>query len=88
LFARCFEAFISDSLDAKGRKNTYLVNGTEHSTDHPGFMPGGEHRKRIAVKMEALIKALHAENQFEKAAWGEWLDDLQKSRNPRLWVTL
>jgi hypothetical protein len=78
MFARSFEAWVSDELDAAGRKNTYLCKGTDIYPDHPGYFPGGEHRKKIGRHMRALVNALKAAGQFQKAMQQQ-VDALLKS---------
>lgn len=85
MFARSFEAWISDELASQGRKNTYLTKGTDAYPDHPGYFPSGEHRKKIGRHMRVLVEALKASGQFQKALQ-EQVDSLLKAitSGPRL----
>jgi hypothetical protein len=67
MFARCFEAWVSDKLEGQGRVNTYLVRGAQPFEAVPGFYPAGEHRKRINAAMDQLVTALHADDHFSKS---------------------
>lgn len=79
LFARAFEAFISDQLERRGQRNTYLVAGVDSDTvkawgaKYPilgrdtSLYPLGEERQRINQAFLTLISALKQNNVFAKA---------------------
>lgn len=81
LFARAFEAYIEDTLQAQGRKSSYLVAGTQEqyitgkhasAEDHKAGRhaqpyPQGEERKAINRAMGELVKVLAEEKALEKA---------------------
>lgn len=68
LFARCFEAYVQDKLEARGQINDYLVKSTDRRADLPaGYFPDGEERKRINAAIDELIAAMHADKHFEKS---------------------
>jgi hypothetical protein len=73
LFARAFEAYVWDTLDAKGQKNTYLVSGCSEASaerfresaavleaggGRTSIYPLGDERKAINEAMSELMKAL------------------------------
>lgn len=71
MFARCFESWVTDKLEAEGRENTYLVKGTRFPI--PGYFPQGDLRERIGKAMDALAAALRADQHFQKAMpWSTW----------------
>ena len=75
MFARAFESYVKDKLEAAGRRNDYLVAGTTH----PMAYPQGEERKRINAAFDKLIKALVKTKTIKKAL--ETLDLLEGKRN-------
>ncbi|GEM_PF-5957298 len=68
LFARAFEAYISDKLEAGGRSNSYLVSGVNEGR-LAGYSPYpmGEERKQINLAFDRLIEALKENQIFEMA---------------------
>ena len=86
LFARCFEAYVSDRLEEQGRQNTYLVCGAKPMEAHPGYYPSGDHRKNVNLAMDALMEALRKDDHFRKALpdWDAWFSAVVSG--PRLTV--
>jgi len=67
MFARAFESFVEDELHKKGRKNTYLVDGTRVAYESDALTqaltmaepyPQGAERERINNAMRNLMKVL------------------------------
>ena len=83
LFARAFEAYISDKMEAGGRSNSYLVSGINEGrlADYSPY-PMGEERKRINAAMDQLISALKENQIFEKALIMETLFDMILEKTP------
>jgi hypothetical protein len=78
LFARAWEAFVQDELEAKGQRNTYLVWGTAvgnggmgdaktRDGDELHIYPRGEERARINAAMRELVAALRDTGMMYKA---------------------
>jgi hypothetical protein len=82
LFARAFESFIMDKLQAQGMKNTYLVSGVakEHAESYGKILqvlepiggktsvyPIGSEREKINAAMEKLVSALKTHGMYAKA---------------------
>lgn len=65
MWARAFEAYVSDKLKAKGITNTYLVhsvNNSEYALFNP--FPAGEERKNINKAFDNLIETMKEEGFF------------------------
>lgn len=62
MFARAFEAYVFDTIIAKGHESQYLVQGVEETRFAQGHKgnpyPAGEERKRINELFTALLDAL------------------------------
>ena len=86
LFARCFEAYVSDRLEEQGRQNTYLVRGAKPMERHPGYYPSGDHRKNVNLAMDALMETLRKDDHFRKSLpdWDAWFSAVVSG--PRLTV--
>jgi hypothetical protein len=76
MFARAFESFVEDELEAAERKNTYLVAGTnvDYGIRRAKFpkeklepYPRGDDRKRINDAFRALVAAMREHHTLEKA---------------------
>ena len=66
MWARAFEAYVSDKLKAKGITNTYLVhsvNNNEYALFNP--FPAGEERKNINKAFDNLIQIMKEEGFFK-----------------------
>lgn len=65
MWARGFEAYVSDKLKAKGIVDTYLVNSV-NNVDYALFnpYPAGEERKTINKAFDELIKAMKEEGYY------------------------
>jgi hypothetical protein len=67
MFARAFESFVADELEAKGRRNTYLVDHINKIGDE---YPKGEERKNINGAMRNLVDVLTKGGHLAKAMAG------------------
>src|SRR5690606_26259731 len=77
LFARAFESWVQDRVEADGSKSQYLVHGSEEGRYAGGEWKGnpypeGEDRARIAGAMERLAAAIapEAEREMNLASGG------------------
>lgn len=69
MWARAFEAYVSDKLKEKGITNTYLVhsvNNNEYALFNP--FPAGEERKNINKAFDNLIQTMKEEGFFKGKA--------------------
>lgn len=66
MWARAFEAYVSDKLKAKGITNTYLVHSVNNS-DYALFnpFPAGEERVNINKAFDNLIQVMKDERLYE-----------------------
>lgn len=75
MWARAWESFVEDKMGSNGRRNTYLVDGTDvdyetrysfadGSKAQP--YPRGEERKRINAAFEHLLETLHSSGALKK----------------------
>lgn len=75
MWARAWESFIEDKMGSNGRRNTYLVDGTD--VDYETMYnfadgsqaqpyPRGEERKRINAAFEHLLGTLHSSGALKK----------------------
>lgn len=78
MFARAFESFVSDELEAKGRRNTYLT--AARKTEQSPAYPGGEERQRINSALRGLVETLKKGGHLQKAI--ESLPALAKAKGP------
>lgn len=87
LFARAFESHIEDELGDRGRKSTYLVDGTAKIYKTGKIIPSGavaqpyphgEERKRISAAMGQLLATLKRHGHLQKALRGDPLRQLLK----------
>jgi len=62
MFARAFEAYVLDKLRKSGRRNDYLVYGT----DHPMAYPQGEEREKINAAFDRLMAAVRKSGAIRK----------------------
>ena len=79
MFARAFESFIEDELQARGRECSYLVSGTKtaYATGKMTYLtpegesaqvyPQGKERERINKAMRNLIEVVKKEGRLKKA---------------------
>lgn len=80
LFARAFEAYVSDRLDESGMKNSYLSSGNRESDvskyaagwqEKTGFQysvyPRGEDRKRVKAAFDRFFELMKKESVLQKA---------------------
>lgn len=95
MFARAFEAYVSDKLDEKKMKNSYLVSGVTESDvekyanvakilegqgGKTSIYPRGEERKNIKIAMDELMGAISKHGVLQKAVLMLEKQDLLKSR--------
>jgi len=74
MFARAFESYLEDELQARGRQNTYLVSGTQtqyklergDAKDLEPY-PQGEERQKINGAMRKLVEAMARSGALRKA---------------------
>ena len=68
MWARAFEAYVSDKLKQKGITNTYLVHSVNNS-DYALFnpFPAGEERANINNSFDILIQTMKEEGYFKEA---------------------
>ena len=69
MFARAFEAYVTDRGAAMGRENTYLVDGARASreTRLAMFYPSERDRKTIHAAFDKLIQAVKDSDHLSKA---------------------
>jgi len=82
MFARAFESYVSDKVEAGGRRNTYLVSGVNkdaaakwsrenrHKDQVGGYRalyPLGKQRESLNEAFDALLAALREDQTFQKA---------------------
>ena len=83
MFARCFEAYLEDTLTEQGRESSYLVSGTKalyatgrakkgveevvSMNDLAQPYPKGKERERIVNAMAKLVEVLREEGTLQKA---------------------
>lgn len=95
MFARAFEAFVEDDLNAKGRKNTYLASGTaepyelERTREKVTLKglepyPQGQERTTINGAMRRLVDAMSRHQTLAKALAAHRLSALAKAVLPDL----
>lgn len=62
-FARAFESYVFDRLEAQGRRSDYLVHGVEEvrfaEAESGNPYPEGEERRRINAAFDGLMAAVH-----------------------------
>ena len=76
MFARAFESYVQDKIEGSGRRNSYLVDGTNVLYESGPLLPTGEvaqqypqgeERKRINEAFDAFFAELRTGQHLSKA---------------------
>ncbi len=92
VFARAFESYVSDKLEEKGMKNSYLVSGVQESyadkfasdsdilpEGKTSIYPRGQERKRINAAFDKLMEGIKEHEILKKAISILDMMDLRKA---------